>query len=41
LEGYAAKALDSKMGQVEELLITPADWRTAYLVLKTRNWLPG
>ena len=36
LEGYAVEALDGEMGHVEELLITPADWRIAYLVLKTR-----
>jgi len=36
LEGYTVEALDNDLDHVEELLITPADWRIAYLVLKTR-----
>jgi hypothetical protein len=41
LEGYKVEAIDGQMGHIEELLITPDNWRIAYLVLKTKNWLPG
>lgn len=41
LEGYTVEALDGQIGHVDELLITPQDWRIVYLVLKTKNWLPG
>ncbi|MFT3870678.1 MAG: PRC-barrel domain-containing protein [Nibricoccus sp.] len=41
LEGYHVEANDGPMGHVTELLIAPEDWRIAYLVLKTKDWLPG
>jgi len=41
LEGYRVEALDGRIGHVSELLIKPDDWRIAYLVLKTKDWLPG
>jgi hypothetical protein len=41
LEGYTVDASDGEIGHVDELLITPGNWRIAYLVLKTKNWLPG
>ena len=41
LEGYAVESLEGEMGHVDEVLITPAEWRIAYLVLRTNNWLPG
>lgn len=41
LEGYRVEASDGHMGHVSELLIMPEDWHIPYLILKTKDWLPG
>ena len=39
--GYQVDARDGAIGHVEDLLIDDADWRVRYLLIDTRNWLPG
>ncbi len=39
--GYYIGASDGDIGHVEDLLIVERDWMIRYLVIDTRNWLPG
>ncbi len=39
--GYHVKAADDEVGHVEDLILDSSDWTIRYLVLDTRNWLPG
>lgn len=39
--GYHIQALDGEIGHVETFLVDDASWRIHYLVVDTRNWLPG
>ncbi len=39
--GYNIHAADGKIGHVEDFLIDDANWVIRYLVVDTRNWLPG
>ena len=39
--GYTIRATDDSVGHVEDLLIDDSDWTIRYLVVDTRNWLPG
>jgi protease I len=39
--GYGIQATDGKIGHVEDLIIDDSDWRVRYLVIDTRDWLPG
>lgn len=38
---YGIHALDGEFGHVSDFVIDDADWRIRYLVIATRNWLPG
>lgn len=39
--GYHIQAVDGEIGHVETFLVDDANWRIHYLVIDTRNWLPG
>ncbi|WP_119419052.1 PRC-barrel domain-containing protein [Desertibaculum subflavum] len=39
--GYHIAATDGGIGHVEDVLIDDDGWRIRYLVIDTRNWLPG
>ena len=39
--GYHIQAADGSIGHVEDLLAESNDWVIRYLVVDTRNWLPG
>jgi hypothetical protein len=39
--GYYIQAQDGQIGHVEDFLIDPEPWHIRYLVIDTRNWLPG
>lgn len=39
--GYDIQATDDNIGHVEDFLVDEADWRIRYLLVDTRNWLPG
>lgn len=41
VEGYHIEANDGRIGHVEDLVISDDDWVVRYLVVDTRNWLPG
>lgn len=41
VEGYHVAARDGDIGHVEDFLVDDADWSLRYLVVDTRNWLPG
>lgn len=38
VEGYHVKALDSKLGQVDDILVDEDDWQIVYLVIDTGNY---
>jgi len=39
--GYHIQALDDTIGHVEDFLADSTTWTIRYLVVDTRNWLPG
>lgn len=39
--GYYIEASDGDIGHVEDLLVEDASWTIRYIVVDTRNWLPG
>jgi hypothetical protein len=39
--GYHLEAVDGEIGHVEDFMIDETDWAIRYLVVDTRNWLPG
>lgn len=39
--GYYVEATDGEIGHVEDLLADPEDWVVRFVVIDTRNWLPG
>jgi hypothetical protein len=41
LVGYHIKAVDGEIGHVEEFILDDESWTVRYLVVDTRNWLPG
>jgi hypothetical protein len=41
VEGYHVAATDGDIGHVEDFLIDDSDWSLRFLVVDTRNWLPG
>ena len=41
VRGYHIDAIDGAIGHVEDLVLEDADWSLRYLMIDTRNWLPG
>lgn len=41
VHGYHISALDGDIGHVEDYLVDENDWTIRYLIIDTRNWLPG
>lgn len=39
--GHAIRATDGDIGHVEDFLVEEDGWRIRYMVVDTRNWLPG
>ncbi|MCF8068409.1 MAG: hypothetical protein K9L30_07480 [Desulfobacterales bacterium] len=39
--GYHIKALDDAVGHVEDFILNDETWVIHYMVVDTRNWLPG
>ncbi|MBN2446986.1 MAG: PRC-barrel domain containing protein [Phycisphaerae bacterium] len=39
--GYGLRASDGDIGHVADFLLNDEDWRILYMVVDTRNWLPG
>ncbi len=39
--GYHIKAEDGEIGHVEDFIVNTENWRIPYLVVDTKNWLPG
>ena len=39
--GYHIHARDGDIGHVENFMLDKDDWRLGYLVVDTKNWLPG
>ena len=39
--GYHIQATDGKIGHVEDFLVEDENWAIHYMVVDTRNWLPG
>jgi hypothetical protein len=41
VKGYHIRATDGEIGHVEDFIVDDADWVLRYMVVDTRNWLPG
>ncbi len=41
VEGYHIEASDGDIGHVEEFIVDDEEWIIRYVVIDTRNWLPG
>lgn len=41
VKGYHIRAADGEIGHVEDFIVDDADWVIRYMVVNTRNWLPG
>lgn len=41
ITGYEIEALDGDIGHVDDFIIDDETWEIRYLVVSTRNWLPG
>jgi hypothetical protein len=39
--GYSIQATDGEIGHVEDIILDDEDWMIRYLIVDTRNWLPG
>jgi uncharacterized protein YrrD len=39
--GYHIEASDGEIGHVEDFIVDDVDWVIRYLLVDTRNWLPG
>jgi len=39
--GYSIHATDGHIGHVEDFIIDDEEWAVRYIVVDTRNWLPG
>ncbi len=41
LQGYSIHAADECIGHIEDFMVEAENWRLAYVIVDTRNWLPG
>jgi hypothetical protein len=41
VEGHAIRASDGDIGHVEDFLVEDGSWAIRYMIVDTRNWLPG
>ena len=41
MTGYHIEATDGEVGHVEDFIIDDETWEIRYIVVDTRNWLPG
>ncbi|PIR25273.1 MAG: photosystem reaction center subunit H [Deltaproteobacteria bacterium CG_4_10_14_0_2_um_filter_43_8] len=41
VSGYHIEASDGEIGHIEDFLVEDDNWRIRYIVVDTRNWLPG
>jgi hypothetical protein len=41
VQGYNIEAIDGEIGHVKDYIIKDDTWEILYLVVDTRNWLPG
>jgi hypothetical protein len=41
VEGYTIEASDGEIGHVEDFLVGDSAWPVVYMVVDTRDWLPG
>lgn len=41
VKGYHIQATDGEIGHVEDFLVDDESWVLRYLIVDTRNWLPG
>lgn len=41
INNYVLEAIDGEIGHVEDFLVDDLVWTLNYIVVDTRNWLPG
>jgi uncharacterized protein YrrD len=39
--GYSIQATDGEIGHVEDFIVDDESWTIRYIIIDTRNWLPG
>lgn len=39
--GYSIAARDGKIGHIEDLIVDPVNWSIRFVIVDTRDWLPG
>lgn len=40
VKGYHIKAIDGKIGHIEDIIIDDRNWQIVYAIIDTSNWLP-
>ena len=40
IKGYHIRAIDGKLGHVEDLIVDDDDWQIVYVIVDTSNWRP-
>jgi hypothetical protein len=41
IKGYHIAAVDGDIGHIEDLIVNTQVWKIQYVIIDTRNWLPG
>jgi hypothetical protein len=41
VNGYNIQSSDGEMGHVDDFIVDDEDWTIRYIVVDTRNWMPG
>jgi uncharacterized protein YrrD len=41
IAGYNIRAMDGKIGDVEDFIVDDSDWRIVFMLVDTGNWFPG
>ena len=41
VKGYKIHAKDGHIGHIDDLLVDTEDWKIRYIVIDTKNWMPG
>ena len=40
VKGYHIRAIDGKLGHIEDLIVDDEDWQIVYMIIDTSNWRP-
>ena len=40
VKGYHIRAIDGKLGHIDDIIVDDQDWQVVYVIVDTSNWLP-